>query len=192
MTRLRYRALTRCPARLVLAVRTRRQGSSNRARGRCLVSSLAGGRSAVSPIGSRVGKGSGDVSETSGARPESTNAENARSMSAGSRTSCVWIFSPIPCAAIRVRSASKGLLTFAGLNKRPTRDTPGTASRGRATRFGLSSVVTHVTPVTLPPGRARLETKVLDWPRATGRTSSSSTWPASATLHSTTCYCSSP
>src|SRR5213078_366138 len=79
-----------------------------------------------------------------------------------------------------------------GLNKRPTRDTPGTAPRGRATRFGLSSVVTHVTPVTLPPGRARLETKVLDWPRATGRTSSSSTWPASATLHSTTCYCSSP
>src|SRR5881628_294194 len=56
MTRLRYRVLTRSPARLFDAMRTRRQGSSNRARGRRLASSLAGGRSAVSLIGSVSGR----------------------------------------------------------------------------------------------------------------------------------------
>src|SRR5437867_8011819 len=56
MTRLRHRVLTRSPARLFDAMRTRRQGSSNRARGRRLASSLAGGRSAVSLIGSVSGR----------------------------------------------------------------------------------------------------------------------------------------
>src|SRR5205809_1933532 len=55
--RLRYRALTRSPARLFQAVRARRQRSSNRARDRCHASSLAGGLSAVSAIGSVPGRG---------------------------------------------------------------------------------------------------------------------------------------
>src|SRR5439155_18764713 len=57
LCRLRYRALTRSPARLFQAVRARRQRSSNRARGRRHASSLAGGLSAVSAIGSVSGRG---------------------------------------------------------------------------------------------------------------------------------------